>query len=183
MTSTDIERASAQFTAAAERLPTLYSLAVEWERLIGLLEDPESDPAEVDAELQRVAGDIRKKGHGVAVVIQTLENMAALQKAEGKRLVDKARANETHANRLRDYAKRCMQQLGIQRIEAGTHTLSLRLNPPSVVVLDAAAVPGEFQRTTVTVDVDKRAILDAFKATGEIPPGVDVVRNESLRLS
>jgi hypothetical protein len=109
--------------------------------------------------------------------------MAELQKAEAQRLAAKAKATSANADRLKDYAKRCMQQIGIERLETGTFTLVVRQNPHSVVVLDAAAVPSEYTRTTITVDVDKRGILAAFKESGEIPPGVNVVRTESLRIT
>jgi predicted TIM-barrel fold metal-dependent hydrolase len=178
-----IERASRAFNAAAERLSTLYSLSSDYTMLLDLLEDPESDPAEVQAELERVAGDIRAKAYGVAAVVQTLGAMAEVQRNEAKRLTEKARRNEAHADRLRQYAKECMQQLGIERLDTGTFTLAVRVNPPSVNVLDAALVPSEFQRTKIEVSVDKRAILDAFKTDGEIVPGTEIVRTDRLSIS
>jgi hypothetical protein len=180
---TAIEQASQQFMAAAERLPTLWSLTQEFEQLIWLLEQPDADPAEVDAEMQRVVGDIRQKAHGVATVIDSLEGLAAFQKAGADKLIAKAKANQAHADRLRGYALACMKTIGQDRLETGHYTLSVRLNPPSVNVTDASAIPGEYQRTKVEVSVDKRAILEAFKATGEIPPGAEIERRESLRIS
>lgn len=177
---TDIEQASRAFMHTAERLPTLYSLSSEFERLVDLLEDPDADPTEVDAELQRVAGDIKRKAYGVAVVIRQLEGLAELQKSESQRLAAKAKAAQGHADRLRDYARQCMHQIGEERLETGSFTLAIRTNPPSVVVLDATAVPTDYQRTKVIVDVDKRAILEHTKQTGEVVPGTEIVRGTRL---
>jgi hypothetical protein len=41
-------------------------------------------------------------------------------------------------------------------------------------------VPAEYVRTVTTTSVDKRAILDAYKTTGEIVPGVEVTRGQRL---
>lgn len=181
-TSADIAMASREFNRAANRLPTLFSLSAEFDRLLSLYEDPDSDPDEINAELEKVAGDIRAKSHGVAVVLQGLDRLAEFQRAESRRLAEKARVNEAHAERLRQYALTCMTSMGIDRLETGIFTLAVRQNPPAVVVLDAAAVPGEFTKTVITVNVDKRGILDHHKATGEIPAGVDIQRGQRLEI-
>jgi hypothetical protein len=170
------------FNNASERLPVLWQLAQEWDRLLSLLEDLESDQDAIQLELQRVAGDIRAKGHGLAIVLQGLGRLADWQRAEGQRLMAKARANEAHAERLKTYALSCMQALGIERLETGAHTLSVRLNPPAVQVVDETAVPNEFVRTVITTSVDKRAVLTHVKQTGEIPAGVTIERGERLEI-
>jgi hypothetical protein len=52
--------------------------------------------------------------------------------------------------------------------------ISVRTNPPSVAVLDQQLVPAEFIRMVVTASVDKRAILDQVKSTGEVPAGAEI---------
>jgi hypothetical protein len=185
VTATDeqITAMTKAFNNASERLPVLWQLTQEWDRLLSLLEDPESDQDAIQAELQRTAGDIRAKGHGLAIVLQGLDRLADWQRAEGQRLMAKARANEAHAERLKTYALSCMGSLGIERLETGTHTLSVRTNPPSVQVVDETAVPNEFVRTVITTSVDKRAILAHVKQTGELVPGVEIQQSQSLRVS
>jgi hypothetical protein len=185
VTATDeqITAMTKAFNNASERLPVLWQLTQEWDRLLSLLEDPDSDQDAIQLELQRVAGDIRAKGAGLAIVLQGLDRLADWQRAEGQRLMAKARANEAHAERLRAYALSCMSSLGIERLETGTHTLSVRTNPPSVNVVDAAAVPSEFQRTKIEITPDKVAILAHHRQTGEVVPGVEVQRSQSLRVS
>lgn len=178
---TSIEAASRAFNDTAERLPVLWRLAEEFTLLLSLLEDPESDPAEIDAEMQRVAGDIKVKAYGVATVIDGLEGLAAFQKAGADKLAAKAKANQNHADRLRSYALACMKTLGIDRLETGAFTLAVRLNNPKVEVLDEQKVDAAFLRHIPEQwEVNKVAILKRFKETGEIPTGVDVVRNERL---
>jgi hypothetical protein len=180
---TDLLVASKDFMRASDRLSTLWQLTEDFEALVALLEDPDADPDAIDAEMQRVAGDIKTKAFGVASVINALEGLAAFQKMNADRLAVKAKANQAHADRLRSYAHACMRAIGVDRLETGQYTLAIRTNPPSVVVQDAAAIPNEFNRTKITVEPDKTAIKDHWKQTGELVPGVDIVRTESLRIS
>jgi phage host-nuclease inhibitor protein Gam len=176
--------ASRAFMVAAQRLDTMYSLSSDYNVLVAELEQPDAEQnvALIEAEMARLTSDIKHKGYGVAVVLAELERLAEKRKSEVKRLTDSAKAFQNHADRLRQYALTCMENLGIERLETGVHTLSIRQNPPSVTVVDAAAVPHEFERTKWIIDVDKRAILEHFKATGEIPAGVDITRSSRLEV-
>lgn len=181
-TSEQIE-ASRAFMQVANRLPTFYDLGAEFSALIALLEDEDADQNVIQLELEQLAGDIKRKAFGVAVVIQALEHLAELQASESKRLGAKAKVNATNADRVRAYALSVMQNTpGCERIETGHFTLALRQNPPSVTVLDPAAVPHEFERTKIVVEVDKRAILEHVKATGEVVDGVSIARTWRLDL-
>jgi hypothetical protein len=73
-----------------------------------------------------------------------------------------------------------MQSTGQQRIETIAHTISIRTNPPAVTVVDASAVPHEYNREKITIDTDRRAILEYFKTTGEVVPGVEITRGQRL---
>jgi hypothetical protein len=58
----------------------------------------------------------------------------------------------------------------------------LRSNPPAVQVLEELLVPDDYKRVVTTTSVDKRAVLDAYKTTGEIVPGVEIVRGTRLEV-
>ena len=180
MTST--RTAEANFLAAADKLPTLWALSEEFSGLIALFESPDANPEAIEAELARVVGDIRRKGAGVAVVIGALEGLAAFQRANADRLAAKARANQSHAERLRSYALDCLKQLGLVQLETGTHTLTVRQNPPEVTVLNEQSVPPEFVIVETTYKVDKRGILSHYKQSGEIPSGTEITRGERLEV-
>jgi hypothetical protein len=75
-----------------------------------------------------------------------------------------------------------MQLLGTERIETTRFTLAIRTNPPSVEVFDETQVPADFIRVITTRSIDKRAILEHVKATGELVDGVDVLRRQRLEI-
>ena len=175
--------ASRQFNAAAERLSPLWALSDEFSEVLRMLEDGDQDTEALEAELDRIAGDIRHKAGNVARLIRTLEGLADWQKAEAKRIAEKAQANTAKANRLRDYVFVHLKQIGVDRVETGLFTLSIRQTPVSVQVLEAEMIPQEFRRVIPEHwEPDKVAIRDHVIATGEVVPGVELVRTESLSI-
>lgn len=181
---TDVARASREFTAAANRLPTLFDLEDQAYQLLSLLEqtDEPADEYEVERQLMLVDQMMVEKVESYISVIRTLESMAAARKMEADRLRDRSRTAERHADWLKARLLTHMKISGRDRMEMSRFTLSIRANPPRVEVLEAALIPNEYQRTVITVEVDKRGILDAHKQ-GLVVPGVEIVRGESLRIS
>jgi hypothetical protein len=186
-----VAEASRQFMATAQRLPTLFDLEDTAYQLLALLEATD-DPAEladveavaeVKAQLALVDQLMLQKQESYVSVIRSLEAMADARKAEADRLRDRAKTAERHADWLRARLLTHMQTTGRERIETSRFTLTVRQNPPSVTVLDAAAVPHEYERTRITIDVDKRQILEDFKRDGVIPPGVDITHGRRLSIA
>jgi hypothetical protein len=187
-TAVSVAEASRTFVAAAQRLPTLFDLEDTAYQLLALLEATD-DPldlaeavAEAKAQLALVDQMLMEKTESYVSVIRSLEAMAEARKVEADRLRDRAKTAERHADWLRARLLTHMQTTGRERIETSRFTLTARTNPPAVVVVDAAAVPREFERTRWIIDVDKRAILAHVKATGEIPAGVDITRSSRLEV-
>jgi Siphovirus Gp157 len=190
----EVQRASERFIRAADALVPLYQLSEEFNALVGLLEAPDQDAEAIDAELDRVAADIKAKGYGIAVVIHAIENKAAMLKIEEQRLYAKRKAAENAAERMRAYTLAQLKSIGIDRLDYGTFTLSVRQNPAHVDILNEPVlarveayetmpeVPPEFVRLITLYKVDKRAIAAAVKASGEVVPGARVARTESLSI-
>ena len=179
---TTVERASRVFMLAAERTTTLYELSEEYTRLVDLLEDPEADAEQVEAEIDRIEGQIQHKAEAIAGLVAWYEGLSSLRKAEARRMADSVGRLEKQAERLRAYVLKHMQATGLRRIDTSRFTLSVRQNPPRVDVLEAMLIPSEFNRTRVIVEPDKTAIRDHWKATGEIVPGTEIVRGERLEI-
>ena len=86
-------------------------------------------------------------------------------------------------NRFKDYVKDNMQALGIEKIETPIGTLRVQKNPISVEITDEQLVPDEYKKEKITISVDKTAIKNNFKETGEIIPGTKIVTSKtSLRV-
>lgn len=161
-------------------LPPLYELSAEYQRVLSLLDDPDADPAALEQELDGLAGQIQIKAGAIAGLIRQFEAFSDMRKMEAQRMKALADADARKADRLRDYLLRNMQAVGAERIDTKAFRLSLRANPPSVQVLEEPLVPAEYIRTVTTTSVDKRAILEHFKTTGEIVDGTDISRGTRL---
>jgi hypothetical protein len=170
--------ASRAFMQVAQKTTTLYELSADFLRVLGALESDADEDLEI--ELDHIAGQIAQKAEAISGLVAQLDGMAAMRKAEAQRLRDRASADERHAARLREYLLRHMQEIGTERIDTARFTVAIRQNPPAVEVLEELLVPDDFKREVTTVSVDKRAILDHFKAQGEIVPGVEIVRRPRL---
>lgn len=173
------------FMIAANHSGTLYELAADYADLLYRLDDADldlQDANQLEAIVAELAGKITEKAEGIACVVNELEYRAAAQRAEARRLSERAASRERKAEWLQAYLQREMQVIGTKRIETVRYSLSIRQNPPAVHVLEAAMVPAEYQRTKIETTVDKKAILADHKATGVIPPGVEIVRAERLEI-
>ena len=64
-----------------------------------------------------------------------------------------------------------MKQSGIQRIEEGSHRVSVRKAPLKVEIEKPDQIPGAFQEMKTEYRINRTAILKHVKETGEVPSG------------
>jgi len=154
---------------------TLYAMSKEMMELI------ETD--EVSDELLSAAiGDIEKKGENVCHFIKNMESTVDVFKAEEKRIAARRKAFENTITRVKQYAKECMDLMGAEKITAGTFTLGIQNNPPSLEITDEAAIPNAYKIVIpATTTPDKDRIKADLKAGIEIPGAVLTV-GRSLRI-
>ena len=76
-----------------------------------------------------------------------------------------------------------MERLGITKMDTELGTLSIAKNPLSVEIENEDEIPTEFKQEIVTIKIDKTAIKNHFKETGEVVSGVQIVDDKtSLRI-
>ena len=181
-----VERAQLEraFIASADKLTTLYSLPDAFNHVLDLLEaaeDPEGT-ADLELELDRIAGMFIHKAESIAGLVAHLEGLAIVRKAEANRLRQRADVCEARAERLRSYLCRNMESIGQKRIETDRFTLTVR-SYPHVEVLEPAQVPSDYHRVKVIDDVDKQAVMAAYRRDGEIVPGTEIVQTSKVRIA
>jgi hypothetical protein len=101
-----------------------------------------------------------------------------------------SRGSERHHARLFDAdgsedaisTLRHLVAIGAEHVETARFRIAVRQNPPAVQVVDADAIPADFIRTVTTTSIDKRAIIAVLKDTGEVVPGVEIVRGTRLEV-
>ena len=161
---------------------TLYALTDQYRFLLEALANEDSgelDPehlGELSAKLSDTTIDLGEKAENIGKYILSLEADVAAIRTEEERLASRKKSIENKASWLKDYLLREMMTAGIPKIKRELFTVSIRNNPPSVNVIDVEQLPNDFRRIIPeTWQPDKKAILEHFKGSGEILPGVEMV--------
>jgi hypothetical protein len=164
----------------------MNDLAPLWEieeTLRALVDSAETCPEELRAELEaRIAwyvGTEIDKVDRVGAVLSSLDGVAANAKTEIDRLRARQQSAERARARLEDYVLRVLRERDGQPLKGRNVTLSVR-HSEALIVDDPDAVPAEWKRTTVVVDVPKDPLKKAIKAGQEIP-GAHIEQREHLQ--
>jgi hypothetical protein len=157
----------------------LYELTEEFERLVDMLESGDESP-ELTAALEVISTQLEAKAAGVGAVLASLDAEADAYTAEIARLTAKKKCAQTSSDSLRRYVKSSMETRGILRIKGGSWSFAIQRNPESVEVTDESLVPDEVKRTVTTTTVDKRLVLELYKAHGEAAPGTAIRQTTRL---
>ncbi len=164
-------------------LPALYAVADQYLQDVAKLQDLDLDPQTVADTLEAMQGDLEVKATNVAMFIRNLESLADQIKQAEAAMAARRKAIETRAESIREYLLTNMVRTGISKIESPYFRISLRNNPPSVVVDDPDAIPWEYQRQKPAPppEVDKVAVKEALKS-GITVPGARLVVGQSVTI-
>lgn len=148
-----------------------------------IMEQEEIAP-ELKEELEReLTTLLQEKSQNIIGYTRNIELTIEAMKTEEKRISDQRKALENKLTRFKEYVKECMEKGGFTKIETGLGSLSIAKNPMSVEIINENEVPNEFKIEVVTTKIDKTAIKNHFKETGEIPEGTKInTQNTSLRI-
>lgn len=152
----------------------LYEIPAAYHQLDQLAQEGE----DVSAALAVLDGELAAKAEAVIYVLRNLDAESDAYASEIKRLTERKRTSEANAERLRGYVRSSMETSGIQRIKAGTFSVTLGDGPEKVEIDDEAALPDEYVR--ITRAPNRSALLSHYKETGEIPAGVSITRGTRL---
>jgi len=151
----------------------LYKLTDDYKTLEGMLDKEDYDPADIKNMLDNVKEQIGDKVENIAKFVLNLKADATIIFAEEKRLYARKQAVEHNIEWLKSYLLNEMTAVGIDKVKREVLTVSIRTNPPSVEVVNEEEIPEEYQHWTWTPE--KKLMIEHFKATGEIVPGVSII--------
>lgn len=159
---------------------TLYDIRCKFVELMNSEELTEEQVQELGTEL---AKELQNKSSNIIAYIVNSESLLERIKAEEKRLADMRKNGEAKLEKFKEYVKNNMEVLELQKIQTELGTLSIGKNPISVEITQEDEVPTEFKQEVVTTKIDKKAIAQHFKDTGEVPNGCVIhTNNTSLRI-
>lgn len=153
-------------------MTTLYQITDQYLQLWRLVEGDRLQPDEIGARLSQLDDQLEHKAENIAKFVLDIDSDIEAIKTEEVRLQARRRSLENRADWLKQYLLAEMIAIGKEQIKRPTVTISVRINPPSVQVVDADEVPQTFCKVIPEQRmVDKKALLDYFKTTGEVVNG------------
>lgn len=149
----------------------LYKLADQYVEAAQRMADLELDEQTVADTLEGLAGEVEVKATNVAMFVRNLEVSAEAIKSAEADMAARRKAIENRAKRIRQYLQEQMARTGITKIECPHFKLSIRSNPPAVVIDAEGQIPEEFMRQAPPPPPapDKKALADALKSGREVP--------------
>jgi hypothetical protein len=159
---------------------TLYKIETELESLLDTLDVcPEEQRQELEEQIARYIGAEVDKVDRIGAVLSSLDSVQAHAKVEIERLRSRQQSAERNARQLEQYVLRVIRQRDGRPLKGKNVTFSVR-HSEALIIDDPGAVPDEWKRTTVTVDIPRDPVKRAIKS-GEDIPGVHIEQRESLQ--
>ena len=148
-----------------------------------LMENEELSEEEKQKIKEELTILLQQKSQNIIGYSKNIELTIEAMKEEEKRISSQRKALENRLIKFKEYVKECMETNNITKIETILGSLMIAKSPISVEIVNENEIPNEFKNEVVTVKVDKKAIADNFKLTGEIPNGVVInTENTNLRI-
>ena len=168
---------------------TLYQMTDDYleagRQLAAMAEAGEIDQQALADTLDGIRGALETKAVHVAAYSKHLEYQAQIIDIEMERLRRYRVTLERQADALRDYLHDQMVKAGITKIEAvegaPPFRLSIRKNPPRVVIDNEGEIQWEYKRSVTRVEIDKQMIKDAIRA-GRSVPGAHIEQSERVEI-
>lgn len=157
----------------------LYELSDDYRKLQTELDNEETEQDSITAILSQVKEQFDEKVENIGKLILSLKADAEAVKLEEQRLAKRRKTLDEKAEWLKGYLQDELTNTGVEKVKGVLLTVSLRKNPPSINVVDVMQIPDRFWRVIPEVrEPDKKAIIEQFKATGEIIDGVEIVTDK-----
>lgn len=159
---------------------SLYEITSGFPALMENEEITEEDKKKIEEELIVL---LQQKSQNTIGYVRNVELTIDAMKTEEKRISEQRKILENRLAKFKEYVKECMEKGGFTKVETEIGSLTIAKNPISVEIVNEDEVPSEYKIEVVTTKIDKNKIKENFKATGEIPTGVNILtQNTSLRI-
>jgi len=149
---------------------SLYKIADAYLVDMRQLESMDIDDATFTDTLEGLQGDLEAKATNVALFVRNLESFADQIKLAEQGMTARRKAIENKADRIRQYLLDNMQRTGITKIDSPWFSLTVKKNPPSVVIDSLQDIPASMmtQPLPPPPSPDKKLIASALKAGQEV---------------
>lgn len=162
---------------------SLYNITNKFVDLMNKAEEGELTKEEYNQIGEELALELQNKSTSIVGYIENENALIGEIDYQIKRLQEMKKRKQNSLDNFKNYVKENMEKLGLQKVETGIGTLSIAKSPISVEIVDEDKIPNKFKKIIQETKVDKTAIKDYFKETGEVIDGVNILtENTNLRI-
>lgn len=162
---------------------SLYNITNKFVDLMDKAQEGELTEEEYNELGNELALELQNKSSNIIGYIKNSESLLEAMKTEEKRLSDMRKQGEKKIDKFYQYVKENMERLGLVEIPTELGKLKITKNPMSIEIENEDEIPSEFKKEVITTQIDKTAIKNHFKDTGELVPGIRIIDNKtSLRI-
>jgi len=161
----------------------LYKLTERYNTIQDMLDrdTEEITREEINESLSNIKDDIVEKVCSIGKLVLELKSDIESVKAEEDRLAKRRSGFTSKMEWLKLYLLSEMVSTNILKVKKDVISVSVQNNPPSAELIDLELVPEQYVRIIPEKrEPDKRAILEQFKETGELVPGVNIITDKKF---
>lgn len=134
----------------------------------------------LEAELDHVQLAFVEKVEHVGRWIGNLNARETILEQEIARLKHKKDVTANLRDRLKEYVKSNMLLGDVKKLEYDFFTVRVQKNPPSLLITDQSKIPAAFLTVIPeSYEPNRKKIMEAYKDTGELVSGTEVVTDKS----
>lgn len=159
---------------------SLYEIKNEYQEiLVKLTNMEELTDIEISDSMAAIDCIFEEKAIAVAAFIKNCEaEESAMMDYEEKMYLRRSSLGHK-IEKLKDYLKKNIAEVGKKKIKGREFTVSIRKNPGSVFIKDPDLISSDYKETKKICNIDKRKIRDAIDA-GIFVEGASIVESTSL---
>ena len=136
---------------------------------------------EIEETLANIKDDIEDKVASIGKIVLELKSDIESVKVEEDRLAKRRSGFTSKMEWLKLYLLAEMVSTNTLKVKRDVISVSIQNNPPSAELVDLELVPEQYIRVIPEKrEPDKRAIIEHFKETGELVPGVNIITDKKF---
>ena len=164
-------------------MATLYEMTGQYQFLLSLAEDPDTDPNILEDSMEALVGEIEDKCDGYAKVMTELKARKFALKGEKDRIDERIKTIDRNLDRMSENLKDTMLMMERPKIKTALFTFSVQ-NNPAHVVMDETYIENIPERYLVKQEpkLDKKLILEDLNAGADLDGIAHLEQDTSLRI-
>ena len=162
-------------------MATLYELTGEYQELLSMLEDPDTDPQVIADTLEGIGGEIEQKADNYAKIVAQLKSEADGIEKEMQRLNDRRDSLKANIDRMKTALMESMRVTGKTKFKTTLFSFGIRRAGQKKLVIDCEeTVPDKYWVQPPKV-IDRKALKEDL-AHGAMPGVAHLEQSEYLSI-